>query len=41
LIKKLPYYGITGMFKLLFESYLLKWYQRVQLDSTVQNSNTV
>jgi hypothetical protein len=41
LIKKSSYYGITSMFKLLLEYYLLNWYQRVQLDNSIQNSNTV
>jgi len=40
-LKKLPYYGITGKSKLLLESYLLNWYQRVHLGISIQNSNTV
>lgn len=40
LIKKLPYYGITGKAKLLIESYLVNRFQRVQLDSSILNSKT-
>jgi hypothetical protein len=41
LIKKLPYYGITGKDKLLIESYLSNRYQRVQLNNYSLNSNAV
>jgi len=41
LIKKLPYSGTTGKSRLLLESYLLNRYQRVQLDNSLQNSNTI
>ena len=41
LIKKLPYYGITGKAKLLIESYLCNRYQRVLLKNSRTNSNVV
>ena len=41
LIKKLPNSGTTGKSRLLLESYLLNRYQRVQLDNSLQNSNTI
>jgi len=40
-LSKLPYYGISGKAKLLLESYLQKWYQRVQIINKYLNSNTV
>jgi hypothetical protein len=41
LIKKLPYYGIAGKSKLSLESYLVNRYQRVQIDNSIFNSNSV
>ena len=41
LLKKLPYYGITGKSKLLIQSYLSNRYQRVQLKNSRTNSNVV
>ena len=41
LIKKLPNSGTTGKSRFLLESYLLNRYQRVQLDNSLQNSNTI
>jgi hypothetical protein len=41
LLKKLPYYGITGKSKLMLESYLVNRYQRIKLGNLNQNSNTV
>jgi len=41
LIKKFPYYGITGKSKLLLKSCFLNRFQRVQLDNSIQYSNTV
>jgi hypothetical protein len=41
LIKKLPYYGITGKAKLLIESYLSNRYQRVLLENSITYSNAV
>src|SRR5215510_5399017 len=41
LIKKLPYYGITGKAKLLIESYLSNRYQRVLLKNSRTNSTVV
>jgi len=35
------YYGISGQAKLLLESYLQNWYQRVQITNSYFNSNTV
>jgi hypothetical protein len=40
-LKKLPHYGISGKSKLLLQSYLLNRYKKVQLDNSIQNSNTV
>jgi len=41
LLSKLPYYGIRGKAKLLFESCLQNRYQGVQIINLYLNSNTV
>jgi len=41
LLSKLPYYGINGKAKLLFKSYLQNRHQRVQINNSYLNSDSL